>query len=406
MSGLITFFLCCSLVHPQQEEKKPAAGKTDSAMPEMMPGMQEIVMRWAMERQRFMQEWGPKWSAAKAEEEKKTLVDEAMKILKQNDRTMITAIMPMIRKEPGHRGAAFGLWRVIGTEPNSAEGHEAAELLLQHHPEHEHFGYACLYLARNATPWVITFLNKTLDRLPQPEAKARIKAIQAEMYLQLMEKAAYSKLMPAKEREQVSKQVGIETLDWYKSLDPQQMEKQATTLFEELLAQHPDVKLPMMNNETIGSLAQRTLHELRHFALGKPAQDIVGKDIEGKPLKLSEYRGKVVVIYFWGTWCKPCLEQIPTEKALVTRLAGKPFALLGIVSDTDLEKTRTFVKDRQMTWPQWWDNGERNGPIAKAWNIRVYPTNYVLDQHGIIRAKQVHHEALGEIVDRLLGEMK
>src|SRR5881397_2162529 len=67
--------------------------------------------------------------------------------------------------------------------------------------------------------------------------------------------------------------------------------------------------------------------------VGQPAPEIEGEDIDGNRMKLSDFRGKVVVLDFWGFWCSYCVRWIPHEKAMVERLKGRPFVLLGVNSD-------------------------------------------------------------------------
>src|SRR5262245_27843174 len=69
------------------------------------------------------------------------------------------------------------------------------------------------------------------------------------------------------------------------------------------------------------------------LAIGANAPDIVGEDLEGKPLRLSDFRGKVVLLAFWGTSCSPCMAEIPKERALRERYQSKPFAIVGVNSD-------------------------------------------------------------------------
>ena len=96
----------------------------------------------------------------------------------------------------------------------------------------------------------------------------------------------------------------------------------------------------------------------------------------------------------------------PHERSLVKRLADKPFALLGINSDTDKEKLKEAMEKEQITWRSWWGGKEgTSGPIAKAWNVHSWPTIYVLDQEGVIRYKNVRGEKLDDAVDALLKEM-
>jgi hypothetical protein len=91
----------------------------------------------------------------------------------------------------------------------------------------------------------------------------------------------------------------------------------------------------------------------------------------------------------------------------VKRLADQPFALLGVNSDKDLEKLQGVLKEENITWRSFW-NGEKgtSGPISTAWNVRSWPTIYVLDHNGVIRYKNVRGEKMDAAVDTLLKELK
>ena len=96
----------------------------------------------------------------------------------------------------------------------------------------------------------------------------------------------------------------------------------------------------------------------------------------------------------------------PHERSLVKRLEDKPFALLGINSDRDRDALQTVLKKENITWRSFWNGGSTSGPISSAWNVRAWPTIYVLDQHGVIRYKNVRGEAMDDAVDTLLKEME
>jgi hypothetical protein len=96
----------------------------------------------------------------------------------------------------------------------------------------------------------------------------------------------------------------------------------------------------------------------------------------------------------------------PHERSLVKRLEGQPFALLGINSDRDREALKKVMKKQGITWRSFWNGGGTGGPISSAWNVRAWPTIYVLDHKGVIRYKNVRGERMDEAVDALLAEMK
>jgi len=77
----------------------------------------------------------------------------------------------------------------------------------------------------------------------------------------------------------------------------------------------------------------------------------------------------------------------PHERSLVKKLEGKPFTLIGINSDLDRDKIKERIKEEKMTWRSWWDGGGTSGPIASSWNVRGWPTLYILNHKGVIRHK-------------------
>ena len=95
----------------------------------------------------------------------------------------------------------------------------------------------------------------------------------------------------------------------------------------------------------------------------------------------------------------------PHERSLVKRLEGKPFALLGVNSDPK-DRVRQAMKKENITWRSWWDGGNTEGPIAKAWNVSGWPTIYVLDAKGVIRHKNVREQEMDKAVDALLKELE
>ena len=96
----------------------------------------------------------------------------------------------------------------------------------------------------------------------------------------------------------------------------------------------------------------------------------------------------------------------PHERSLVKRLAGQPFALLGVNSDSDREALKKTLVEEKITWRSWWDQGSPDGPIQTQWNVTQRPTIYVLDGKGVIRFKDVKDEELNAAVNRLLAELR
>ena len=156
---------------------------------------------------------------------------------------------------------------------------------------------------------------------------------------------------------------------------------------------------------TFGEAARSRIYEMNHLEIGMVAPEIVGEDLDGMEFKLSDYRGKVVMLDFWGHWCGPCRSMYPQERAMVEQLASAPFALIGMNSDYTKKIAREAVESEGLSWRHFW-NGPKGtqGPIARQWNVEAWPTVYLIDGDGVIRYKDILGEDLDRAIEKLLGE--
>jgi peroxiredoxin len=122
------------------------------------------------------------------------------------------------------------------------------------------------------------------------------------------------------------------------------------------------------------------------LAVGQTAPEIQGEDLNGKRMKLSDFRGKVVLLMFWGSWCKVCMAEVPHEQELLQRWGGQGFAVVGVNSDEDRAAARRACADKGLTWRSFWDRSPE-GPVIRRWNVHRWPTLYLIDAAGVIRCK-------------------
>ncbi|RLS25840.1 MAG: TlpA family protein disulfide reductase [Planctomycetota bacterium] len=193
--------------------------------------------------------------------------------------------------------------------------------------------------------------------------------------------------------QQQSGEVGIKQAE--------ELNKRTEMIYEKLAKDYADV--PMANGRgTIGSTIKAALFELQNLSIGKVAPEVLCLNIDGdKEDKLSNYKGKVVVLDIWATWCGPCKAMIPHEREMNEKLKGKPFAFISISGDDTKETLTSFLEKEKMPWVHWF--ADRKG-ILKDWNIRFYPTMYILDHKGVIRAKGLRGEELEKKVNELVVE--
>jgi thiol-disulfide isomerase/thioredoxin len=171
-------------------------------------------------------------------------------------------------------------------------------------------------------------------------------------------------------------------------------------------ARYTDVKTPD-GKTTIGLKAIHELNRLDNLPnlkIGGMAPEIDANDLEGKRLKLSDYRGKVVMVVFWGSWCGPCMAMVPQEKALFEKYKGKPFVLLGINCGDKLDMAKKTVADKKMGWPSWYDGEDIRGPIETDYDVPHWPRIFLIDAKGVIRHIDLEGKELDEAVDKLLAE--
>jgi len=140
------------------------------------------------------------------------------------------------------------------------------------------------------------------------------------------------------------------------------------------------------------------------LSVGKPFPEIVTKDVHDKDAKLSDFKGKVVVLDIWATWCPHCRAMIPDERQMVERLKDKPFALVGINMDAKKETLTKFLAKEKMPWTHWWVSPNSN--MAEDWNIEYFPTVYVIDAKGVIRNEGLIGIELEKAVTELLKKME
>jgi len=178
--------------------------------------------------------------------------------------------------------------------------------------------------------------------------------------------------------------------------------KEAEAYFARVEKEFGDVKAGRKG--TLGEMAKGSLFELRNLQVGMKAPPAESKNLKGDKVSLADYQGKVVVLDIWATWCGPCKAMIPHEREMVSKLKDKPFALISISVDEDKKELQEFLDKEAMPWTHWWDGAE--APMVKQWNVRFFPTIYVIDAKGVIRHKNIRGEELEKAVEKLVAETK
>ena len=115
---------------------------------------------------------------------------------------------------------------------------------------------------------------------------------------------------------------------------------------------------------------------------GGPPPALALRDLDGRLHQLADYRGKVILINFWATWCVPCREEMPSIQQLKDKLAGKPFVVLAVNLDEPESRIRTFLSQMKLDFPILLDPEKKAAP---AWGARILPASFVIGPDGRIR---------------------
>jgi len=142
-------------------------------------------------------------------------------------------------------------------------------------------------------------------------------------------------------------------------------------------------------------VAKRLLKIRNQPVLGRPAPAFSIADTAGRPVALSAYRGRYVLLDFWGHWCGPCMKAAPQVKAIQEKYA-RSLTVIGIAIEGvgDTLKWKRAIRAERMSWVQLSERRGTDGPVTEDYNITAYPTYLLLDRQGIILARANDVEAI------------
>jgi peroxiredoxin len=140
------------------------------------------------------------------------------------------------------------------------------------------------------------------------------------------------------------------------------------------------------------------------LTVGNTFPDFQEKDLDGKPLSVSRFRGKVLLVDFWATWCGPCRVELPNVIATYEKHHKSGFEILGISLDQDLAAMKQFLAANKMTWPQYFDGLLWQNKLAVQYGVNSIPATYLLDAQGKIIARDLRGDDLEKAVAAALAK--
>jgi cytochrome c biogenesis protein CcmG, thiol:disulfide interchange protein DsbE len=120
--------------------------------------------------------------------------------------------------------------------------------------------------------------------------------------------------------------------------------------------------------------------------VGQFAPDFEFTDQDGRRAQLSQFRGEVVLLHFWATWCPPCTEEMPDLEALSRRFQSQKLRVITIGEDSDIQEVRKFYEAHALTLPAYVDEKNR---ISKMYGVYKFPETFLIDANGVIRKHYV-----------------
>jgi peroxiredoxin len=181
------------------------------------------------------------------------------------------------------------------------------------------------------------------------------------------------------------------------SLDPYKYEQQ-------LVAYADGIQGHFKENASV----QQFVHQmaaLKPISVGHKAPDFTTMSMDGKPVKLSDYKGKYVMIDFWASWCPPCRQENPNVVRLYNQYKTKGLNILGISLDEDKADWQKAINNDKLTWQHASDLKKFDGATERLYHIEAIPANFIIDPQGVIVAKNVTGKNLEDFLNTTFAKL-
>jgi thiol-disulfide isomerase/thioredoxin len=351
-----------------------AQEKTEDPKPTLKDKIRTIQQDLQKEQEPLIKEF----QAAKTDKEKDAIREKAMAMMPKYAEKILAAAL----EDPKDPASLSALRQVMQMGQDGAVSEKAADAIANH--------FADSPMLKEALPSLGSSGKAGQKLLKALHAKSTDKDVKgATLYYiaaGLVESADYPRT--GKELSAAEKAAAI---------------KEAEEKLKQAAKEYGDVELP--REGTVAKAVEGQLFFLNNLLVGKTLPDAEVEGLDGKKVKISDYRGKVVVLDIWATWCGPCRAMIPHERELVEKLKGKPFTFISLSADDKKETLEKFIEKEPMPWTHWWNGGAKGGAV-ETYKVQFYPTIYVIDEKGVIRFKHVRGEAMDKAVEELLKEIK
>ena len=185
-------------------------------------------------------------------------------------------------------------------------------------------------------------------------------------------------------------------------------DKEVLAVFEKLEKRYPDndyvldelarIHEELGNSELAGEYRRKA--DPMSETVGKVVSDFSATDLDGKPISLQQYRGKVVLLDFWAVWYGPCIGEMPNVKRVYDTYKDQGFDVIGVSLDTDETRLRNYLKKNNIPWRQIFSGQKWKSPLAQQYHIQTIPAPWLIARDGTL----ISREAKGVKLERLVVE--
>lgn len=183
--------------------------------------------------------------------------------------------------------------------------------------------------------------------------------------------------------------------------------EKGTALVQQIKQEYPETKAGKSADAILENVKQQEGAKKiqRELVEGSKFPDFDEKDLDGKSLSVAGFKGKVVLIDFWATWCGPCVMELPNVIKAYEKHHDHGFEIIGISLDQDQERLKSFLKQKNMNWQQYFDGKGWGNKLAQKYGVQSIPATYLLDQEGKIIGRDLRGDtALDQAVSKALGK--
>ncbi len=186
----------------------------------------------------------------------------------------------------------------------------------------------------------------------------------------------------------------------------------AVAVFEKFEKRHPNNRYVLeelariheeLGNSELAAEYRKKMDPMSEL-VGKVVPDFSATDLDGKPISLQQYRGKVILLDFWAIWCGPCLAEMPNVKSVYDTYKDEGFDIIGVNLDTDETRLRNYLKENNIPWRQIFSGQKWRSPLAQKYHIRSIPALWLIDRDGTLISREARGVKLGRLVVEALRD--